>query len=220
MIGLSAEQKGRMGHGSGTQVLSVLPQQIHTGHQPRGIRESLLDFDSTVMVREGEQEGAVKGYNPKRPGRNSHHPLIAFVSDIRMIAVYWLRPGNTAASTKHLSFLEDTLKNLSGKRGDPIRMDSGFFTKETLDSLGYIVAYRFTWPIKRELVGGKAWVDVADGIEMTETVYQAQSRTAPRRIVMVRQEIEKQPAAAGKLVKQLCLLEDQWISGNSAIAVS
>ena len=39
-----------------------------------------LDFDSTVMVREGNQKGAVKGYNPKRPGRPSHHPLLAFVS--------------------------------------------------------------------------------------------------------------------------------------------
>ena len=61
-----------------------------------------LDFDSTVMVREGNQEGAVKGYNPKRPGRPSHHPLLAFVSDIRMIANYWLRPGNTyALETRH-----------------------------------------------------------------------------------------------------------------------
>ena len=46
-----------------------------------------LDFDSTVMVREGNQEGAAKGYNPKRPGRLSHHPLLAFVSDVRMIAI-------------------------------------------------------------------------------------------------------------------------------------
>ena len=217
-----------MGHGGGTQVLSVLPQQIYTGHQTKRHSGNLykwffdnlvfdnytLDFDSTVMVREGEQEGAVKGYNPKRPGRNSHHPLIAFVSDIRMIADYWLRPGNTAASTNYLSFLEDTLENLAGKRVGLIRMDSGFFTKEILDyleqkGLEYIVACRFTWPIKRELVGGKAWVEVADGIEMAETVYQAQSWTAPRRIVMVRQEIEKRPAAAGKLVKQLCLFEDQ-----------
>ena len=58
-----------------------------------------LDFDSTVMIREGNQEGAAKGYNPKRPGRLSHHPLLAFVSDVRMIANYWLRPGNTAASS-------------------------------------------------------------------------------------------------------------------------
>lgn len=52
-----------------------------------------LDFDSTVMVREGSQEGAAKGYNPKRPGRPSHHPFLAFVSDVRMIANYWLRPA-------------------------------------------------------------------------------------------------------------------------------
>ena len=38
-----------------------------------------LDFDSTVMERCGDQEGAAVGYNPKRPGRKSHHPLLAFV---------------------------------------------------------------------------------------------------------------------------------------------
>ena len=51
-----------------------------------------LDFDSTVMACKGSQEGAAKVYNPKRPGRLSHHPLLAFVSDVRMIANYWLRP--------------------------------------------------------------------------------------------------------------------------------
>src|SRR5580700_4837905 len=32
-----------------------------------------LDLDSTVLQRSGQQEGAVKGYNPSRQGRNSHH---------------------------------------------------------------------------------------------------------------------------------------------------
>ena len=36
-----------------------------------------LDIDSTVMTRYGEQEGAKKGYNPKKRGRKSHHPIIA-----------------------------------------------------------------------------------------------------------------------------------------------
>lgn len=94
-----------------------------------------LDFDSIVMVREGSQEGAAKGYNPKRPGRLSHYPLLAFVSDVRMIANYWLRPGNTSASTNYLSFLEGTLSKLEGKRVGLVRMDSGFFAKETLDYL-------------------------------------------------------------------------------------
>ena len=33
--------------------------------------------DSTVICREGQQEGARKGYNPRRKGRNSQHPLLA-----------------------------------------------------------------------------------------------------------------------------------------------
>lgn len=86
-----------------------------------------LDFDSTVKVRKGNQDGAVKGYNPKRPGRPSHHPLLAFVSDVRMIANYWLRPGNTSASANYLAFLEDTLSRLRDKKVGLVRMDSGFF---------------------------------------------------------------------------------------------
>lgn len=31
-----------------------------------------LDIDSSVVTRYGEQEGAKKGYNPKKKGRNSH----------------------------------------------------------------------------------------------------------------------------------------------------
>jgi len=120
-----------------------------------------LDFDSTVMVREGNQEGAAKGYNPKRPGRQSHHPLLAFVSDVRMIANYWLRPGNTSASTNYLAFLEDTLSRLQNKKVGLIRMDSGFFSGDILDcleqkQLHYIIACRFNNRIKYSLTHGKS----------------------------------------------------------------
>lgn len=178
-----------------------------------------LDFDSTVMVREGSQEGATKGYNPKRPGRPSHHPLLAFVSDVRMIANYWLRSGNTSASTNYLSFLEDTLSRLQGKKVGLIRMDSGFFSGNILDylehrQLHYIIACRFNNRIKYSLVNVKTWVEVADGLEIAETVYQADQWQKPRRIVMIRQEIEKRPKAAGKQIKQLELFEDEMDLGK------
>lgn len=173
-----------------------------------------LDFDSTVMVREGSQEGAAKGYNPKRPGRLSHHPLLAFVSDVRMIANYWLRPGNTSASTNYLSFLEDTLSKLEGKRVGLVRMDSGFFAKEILDylemkGLHYIIACRFNNRIKYSLTHERKWIELTDGLEISETIYQANGWEKPRRIVMVRQEIDKRPKAAGKQIKQLELFEDE-----------
>ena len=173
-----------------------------------------LDFDSTVMIPEGNQEGATKGYNPKRPGRPSHHPLLAFVSDIRMIANYWLRPGNTSASTNYLSFLEDTLSRLENKRVGHIRMDCGFFSKGILDylehrNLHYIVARRFNNRIKSCLTHEKVWTEITDGLEISETVYKAEDWKESRRIVMIKQEVEKRPKAAGKQVKQMELFEDE-----------
>lgn len=178
-----------------------------------------LDFDSTVMVREGSQEGAAKGYNPKRPGRKSHHPLLAFISDVRMIANYWLRPGNTAASTNYLAFLNDTLSRLQNKRVGLIRMDSGFFAKDILDcleekELPYIIACRFNNRIKYALAHERVWIEVTDGLEISETTYQANGWKKPRRIIMVRQEVEKRPNAAGKQIKQPELFEDETDFGK------
>jgi len=68
-----------------------------------------LDVDSTVLTRWGGQiEGAAKGYNPKNKGRASHHPLLAFVADWRLVANFWLRSGNTASSNNFESFIEST----------------------------------------------------------------------------------------------------------------
>jgi hypothetical protein len=173
-----------------------------------------LDFDSTVMVREGEQEGAAKGYNPKRPGRNSHHPLLAFVSDIRMIANYWLRPGNTSATTNYLSFLEDTIDRLKGKKVGLIRMDSGFFSGDIMNhleakNLNYIIACKFNNRIKYALANHRKWIEICDGLEITETTYKADNWEHPRRIIMVRQEIQKRPKATGKKIKQLELFQSE-----------
>ena len=56
-----------------------------------------LALDSTIFQREGQQEGAAKGYNPRRPGRKSHHPLLAALAEAPFILHAWLRSGNTAA---------------------------------------------------------------------------------------------------------------------------
>jgi hypothetical protein len=63
-----------------------------------------LDVDSSVITRYGEQEGSKKGYNPTKPGRGSHHPLFAFVNDIRMVANCWNRSGNTGSNSNCIHF--------------------------------------------------------------------------------------------------------------------
>ncbi len=40
-----------------------------------------LDLDSTIFQRSVRQQGAAKGYNPQRPGRKSHHPLLAVLGE-------------------------------------------------------------------------------------------------------------------------------------------
>ncbi len=66
-----------------------------------------IDLDSTVITRYGEQEGAKKGYNPKKIGRNSHHPLIAFISQTKMVANAWMRSGNTSDRNNYSNFLDE-----------------------------------------------------------------------------------------------------------------
>ena len=53
-----------------------------------------------LITRHGEQQGAARGYNPNKRGRLSHHPLLAFVSEARMVANFevgcqkWIRTGS------------------------------------------------------------------------------------------------------------------------------
>lgn len=165
-----------------------------------------LDMDSSVITRYGEQEGAKKGYNPQKPGRNSHHPLIAFVADVKMVANMWLRSGDSSSSNNFLSFLEDTLYKLGDKTVGLLRLDSGFCGQEILEylegrNIDYIVAARFYEPIQRIIAGARAWMTIDDGIEICETTYQSPSWDQPRRMVIVRQYIKERPKAAGKTLR-------------------
>lgn len=176
-----------------------------------------VDFDSTVLTRWGNQEGACKGYNPSKPGRKSHHPLIAFIPVCRMIANCWLRPGNTAAMNNFIHFLYDTLEKLKGKKVGLVRADSGFFCGEILDELEkkenqipYIIACRFNARVKYTIIRHQTWWEVCPGIEIAETTYQADTWTKPRRIVMVRQEEKKRANAVGKKITSGCLFPEEY----------
>jgi hypothetical protein len=135
-----------------------------------------LDLDSTVMTRYGQQEGAARGYNPRKPGRYSHHPLMAFVADTRMIANLWLRPGNSHSANNVLAFLDDSLDKLGGKRVALLRADSGFSDQAFLDDLDrrgmhYLIALRLNQPMQRALVDQADWWVLDDGIELTAFDY-------------------------------------------------
>ncbi len=175
-----------------------------------------LDIDSTIITRYGEQEGSKVGYNPKKPGRKSHHPLLAFISEGKMVANFWLRPGNSYTTNNFVGFLEDTMEKLRAKKVGLVRLDSGFYGKEVFNYLEtkeikYIVAAKLYYPIKRKLAYQKTWLKLDDGIEIADTEYQATDWENPRRMIIVRQEITKRPKASGK---QLRLFENEELYKN------
>jgi hypothetical protein len=166
-----------------------------------------VDFDSTVITREGSQEGSAKGYNPNRRGRNSHHPLLAFVSQTRMVANAWLRPGNTAACSNCVEFMRETFAQaLAGVKVGLVRADSGFYTDEILceleeRSLNYVIAAKAYSNLRHEIYGMKDWVEVCPGIAVKEWLHQpANPKARARRHLVVRKQISRRPRAAGRLL--------------------
>ncbi|GJL76964.1 MAG: hypothetical protein NMNS02_30700 [Nitrosomonas sp.] len=160
-----------------------------------------LDLDSTVMTRYGQQEGAARGYNPRKPGRYSYHPrkpgrysyhpLMAFVADTRMIANLWLRLGNSHSANNVLAFLDDSLNKLGGKRVALLRADSGFSDQVFLNDLDqrdmhYLIALQLNQPLQRALVDETGWWVLDDGIELIAFDYQAPCWDKPRRVVGIR----------------------------------
>lgn len=166
------------------------------------LKRVTLDLDSTVITRNGEQEGATRGYNPARRGRASHHPLLAFVAEARMVANFWLRPGNAHSANNVLQFLEATLHHLGEKAVGLLRADSGFFDDSMFAALEgkkipYIIAARLTQRLQRAMYQASGWWALEAGLELTELPYQAAGWSQPRRVIVVRQSV-KRKAAPGK----------------------
>ncbi|UKJ06955.1 IS1380 family transposase [Solitalea lacus] len=166
-----------------------------------------LDCDSSILTRYGTaQQGACKGYNPVKPGRMSHHPLMAFVADVKMVANFWLRSGNSSASEGFVPFLEDTLEKLKSKTVSLIRLDSGFYSKGVMEyleekQLNYVIAARFYEPIQTHISSLQTWLKLDEGIEISEMKYQSPLWDQPRRMVVVRQRLKDRPQATGKTLR-------------------
>ena len=163
-----------------------------------------IDFDSTVITRSGKQQGSARGYNPNRRGRNSHHPLVAFISQTRMVANAWLRPGNTSACSNCEAFMDETFEILRDHTVGLVRADSGFYSDKILShleekSVNYIIAAKVYPNLKSRVYGLKQWVQICEGIEVAEFINHP-LKGKSRRHLVVRKLITRRPDSAGKLL--------------------
>ena len=163
-----------------------------------------LDLDSTIFQRSGEQEGAAKGYNPHRPGRKSHHPLLAVLGEAQCVLHGWLRAGNTSASRGISEFLKEALSLLpAGWRLRTVRADSGFFAEELLEflearKLTYIIVARLTKSIKRQAAALCQWTEIDENYAVSEFTVQLFGWKKERRFVVIRERIRESKAAVGR----------------------
>jgi hypothetical protein len=173
--------------------------------QPSGYS---LDLDSTIFSRHGsQQQGAARGYNPRRPGRLSHHPLLAVLAEANFVLHAWLRSGNTGAGQGAVQFLSEAL-NLLGNAYQVryVRADSGFYADNLLSfleerSLPYIVVARLTTYLKSRLHQITEWQELDAIYAVSEFRFKPWNWKSQRRFVVVREQIQtNKPAVGRKLI--------------------
>jgi hypothetical protein len=192
----------------------------------QGILEDNVNLDSSVLIRYGNQGGAKRGYNPKKRGRPSHHPLLAFLGSGYVVNV-WNRSGDTGTGQGAVSFFHQTLIVLGNNlRINRVLCDSGFyeiaFIEYLEDSLfSYIIAVPISHTMQREILSVKQWHPVSKGVAVGEFIFQHQDPkwTKPRRYVVVRQSIAKRPKALGKQPSLFKDLED-WSQYRFSIMIT
>ena len=163
-----------------------------------------LDLDSTLFERYGRQEGSLKGHNPRKHGRPSHHPLLAVLSEAHFILHGWLRSGNCGSSRGVVAFLEEALA-LWGQRQKIrlVRADSGFFDDKLLSfleqrCLPYIVVTRLTKYVKRQAQRIEQWTELDVNYAAGEFRLTLHGWTTERRFVVIRERVRESRASVGR----------------------
>jgi hypothetical protein len=131
-----------------------------------------LDADSTVKPLYGHQEGAVLGYNPKKPGRPSHVYHTYTMAGLRLVLDADVTPGHRHASRHAAPGLWALLDRIPRDCWPAfLRGDTGFGTEGVMREaeqrgLPYLFKPRLTANVKKlikKTVSKDAWTDAGQG---------------------------------------------------------
>jgi hypothetical protein len=143
-----------------------------------GLESITLDADSTVKSVCGNQEGAEKGFNNTKKGAKSYHPLLVFVSEMKLLYHTWFRSGSAYTSNGIVEFLKEVQSSLPRNiRKVFFRADSGFFSVKLFDLLeSFSWDYLVKVKLKNleDLLKAQDWTDVeeAKDVAICEFSYQ------------------------------------------------
>lgn len=160
--------------------------------------EDVLDLDSTVFSRSGEQEGSDFGYNPQKRRLRSHHPLLAMFAKSKLIAHCWLRTGSAAPQRGCGEMLIELLARLPATfRIIAVRADSGFYSDAFLSlleerGLDYAIAVRRWTSFERWCGTLDGWTRINKHIELTEGFHSPRRSGTQRRMIVIRKTIRRE----------------------------
>jgi hypothetical protein len=145
-----------------------------------------LDADSTVKSVCGNQEGAAKGFNTTKKGAKSYHPLLVFVSEMKLLYHSWFRTGSAYTGNGIVDFLKEVQASLP-ETIDKVffRADSGFFSGglfDLLESYGWDYLVKMKLKNLEKLLQSKTWEPIKgkEDVAICEFTYKAKGWSKPR----------------------------------------
>ena len=138
------------------------------------------------------------GYNPTKPGRRSHHPLLAVVAGTRLCPVYRFRSGDTVSAAQWLGAMGDAQRWLGEQKVWLNRGDLGFgqdavmtWHEEKPDRPHYLFKLKLSSRVRAALhaVEETSWQGPATqgAWQLAEGEVQLTGWQRPRRVVFARQ---------------------------------
>src|SRR3972149_5194992 len=106
----------------------VWKRAVRSGHKLRSaLSDMWIDVDSTVDGVYGNQQGADVGYNPRKKGQKSYHPVIAFVADTKELLHSWFRCGGGDRRNGVVKFMKECMVYMKRRGGGNFLGGGGVF---------------------------------------------------------------------------------------------
>lgn len=158
-----------------------------------GLTSITIDIDSSVINVEGHQEGATKGYNPKKLGNRCYNVQFAFCDELKAYVTGFVRSGNAYTANGAAELIKEIVATLKAQNLEIFfRMDSGYFDEEiieAIESLGckYLIkAKAYATLVSQVTASSAVFLKGIDGRETAELLIKLDKWKKKRRFVVSR----------------------------------
>jgi len=203
--GFVSEDSVRRGFRAGTKKDWVawerwLSEAERTAVLPLLTERYILDVDTSVKQVYGHQEGAERGYNPRRPGRPSQSLHVGFIGGLRLLVSMDVQGGKAHAARHMAPKLWAWVDALpaDGKpalvRGDIGFGNEGYLQEVEARKLSHLFKIKMSTKVQKLLQKlvrhhGDDWKQTLGGWEVIEASLKLMGWSRERRVVAMRRRV-------------------------------